>query len=149
MADRTVLPGMKIMFNSSNYLSICTLMLCPLIVHVYSCCPENEAPAVFLYSAMLVGSDDCEQVNGPDPALVCCQDQSTVLLRLLLSHQPVHSGVGYQQSEQSRVRNSLVPGQIFATQKRNPFNMNRAKYISDSSTFVYRAVALLLHILLS
>ena len=30
-----------------------------------------------------------------------------------------------------------------------PFNMRRAKYISDSSTFVYHAVALLLHILLS
>ena len=46
-------------------------MLCPLIVHVYSCFPENEAPVVFLYSVMLVGSDDCEQVNGPDPPLHC------------------------------------------------------------------------------
>ena len=45
-------------------------MLCPLIVHVYCCFPENEVP-VFLYSVMLVGSDDCEQVNGPDPPLHC------------------------------------------------------------------------------
>ena len=44
-------------------------MLCPLIVHVYSCFPANEAPV--LYSVMLVGSDDCEQVNGPDPPLHC------------------------------------------------------------------------------
>ena len=46
-------------------------MFCPLIVHVYSCFPENEAPVVFMYSVMLVGSDDCEQVNGPDPPLHC------------------------------------------------------------------------------
>ena len=46
-------------------------MFCPLIVHVYSCFSESEAPAVFLYSVMLVGSDDCEQVNGPDPPLHC------------------------------------------------------------------------------
>ena len=36
---------------------------------MYSCFPENEAPAVFLYSVMLVGSGDCKQVNGPDPPL--------------------------------------------------------------------------------
>ena len=46
-------------------------MLCPLIVHVYSCFPENEAPVVFLYSVMLVESDEFEQVNGPDPPLHC------------------------------------------------------------------------------
>ena len=78
MADRTVLSGMQdnlsdnVWFNyTCHSLSICTLMLCPLIVHVYSCFPENEAPAVFLYSVMLVGSDDCEQVNGPNPPLHC------------------------------------------------------------------------------
>ena len=47
-------------------------MLCPIMVHVYSqelisswysCVPENEAP-VFMYKVILVGSDDCEQVNG-------------------------------------------------------------------------------------
>ena len=76
MTDRTVLSGIQVIFRlhavcTCHSLSICTLMFCPLIVHVYSCFPENEAPAVFLYSVMLVGSGDCKQVNGPDPPLHC------------------------------------------------------------------------------
>ena len=43
------------------------------MVHVYSWYPENEAP-VFLYNVMLVGSDDCEQVNGPLPDPPHCTD---------------------------------------------------------------------------
>ena len=78
-------------------------MLCPLIVHVYSCFPDNEDFVVLLYSVMLVESDDCEQVNGPDPPLHCTGKLSGSVHcpSPILSHQPVHSGVGCQQSEQS------------------------------------------------
>ena len=75
MANRTLLSAKQSNYVSPFFctgvhsLSICTLMLCPLMVHVYSCFPVNEAPV--LYSVMLVGSDDCEQVNGPDPPLHC------------------------------------------------------------------------------